>query len=178
MLGDILLITDAHRKVGEQILDQIQAVEAEKFVLAISGESGSGKSELAHVVARSLKDEGRLAKIIHTDNYYKIPPRERRSWRKAHGLTSVGLDEYDWERLEAHVQAFRRDERAELPCIDLLTDQEDLLITEFKGISGLLLEGLYAIRAPADRRVFIDLTYRETKVAQILRGKEPPAGFR
>lgn len=60
-----------------------------------------------------------------------------------------------------------------MPCIDLVTDQVDTLITDFSGIDLLVLDGLYAIHARgADLRVFIDLTFHETKKAQLLRGKE------
>ena len=59
-----------------------------------------------------------------------------------------------------------------MPCIDLLTDQEDLLKTSFKGLRYMVIEGLYALQAEADCRAFIDLTYHETKKAQLSRGKE------
>lgn len=65
-----------------------------------------------------------------------------------------------------------------MPCIDLLTDQEDRLITNFEGIKYLIVEGLYPLKANADLKIFIDLTYHETKKAQILRGKEPQNEFR
>jgi uridine kinase len=65
-----------------------------------------------------------------------------------------------------------------MPCIDLLTDQEDRLITSFKGLRYLIIEGLYAIKAEADLKVLIDLTYHETKKAQFDRGKEPTNEFR
>ncbi|NIS80656.1 MAG: uridine kinase [Anaerolineales bacterium] len=178
MLGDILLITDKHRKAGEQFVETILEIEAEKLVIAIGGESGSGKSELAHVISRRLKDEGRLAKILHSDNYYKVSPTERTSWRKQHGIESIGWEEYDWDRIERNITEFRGNKKATLPCIDLLTDQEDQLITDFDGIPILILEGLYAVKADADLRVFIDLTYHETKKAQLVRGKEPQSEFR
>ena len=65
-----------------------------------------------------------------------------------------------------------------MPCIDLLTDQEDQLITSYKGLKFLIIEGLYAIQAAANLKVFIDLTYHETKKAQFERGKEPTNDYR
>ena len=56
MLGDVLLINDKHRAAGMKILDYIRSHPKEKMVVAISGESGSGKTELAHVIARALRD--------------------------------------------------------------------------------------------------------------------------
>jgi uridine kinase len=178
MLGDILLITDDHRRAGGQIVELLCEMDVDKFVLAIGGESGSGKSELAHVISRRLKDTGRIAKILHIDNYYKVSPTQRTAWRKEHGIQSVGLDEYDWDLIQKNIQEFREGKEAILPCIDLLTDQEDKLITNFEGIRFLIIEGLYALQAEADLSIFIDLTYHETKKAQLLRGKEPQNEFR
>ena len=178
MLGDVLLITEKHKKAAEQIVDRLGRIESDKMVIAIGGESGSGKSELAHVISRRLKDKGELAKILHIDNYYKVSPQERTEWRKRHGVESIGLSEYDWDLINQNIAEFRESKEAVLPCIDLLTDQEDRLITNFEGIKYLIVEGLYPLRADADLKIFIDLTYHETKKAQILRGKEPQNEFR
>ena len=178
MLGDILLITEKHEKAAAQIVDRLGQIESDKMVIAIGGESGSGKSELAHVISRRLKSKGELAKILHIDNYYKVPPQERTEWRKRHGVESIGLAEYDWDLINQNIAEFREGKEAVLPCIDLLTDQQDRLITDFEGIKYLIVEGLYPLEADADLRIFIDLTYHETKKAQILRGKEPQNEFR
>ncbi len=178
MLGDVLLITEKHKKAAEQIVDRLGRIKSDKMVIAIGGESGSGKSELAHVISRRLKNKGYLAKILHIDNYYKVSPQERTEWRKRHGAESIGLSEYDWDLINQNIAEFRESKEAVLPCIDLLTDQEDRLITNFEGIKYLIVEGLYPLRADADLKIFIDLTYHETKKAQILRGKEPQNEFR
>jgi uridine kinase len=178
MLGDVLLITEKHRTAAAEILPRIANLGPGRAVIAIGGESGSGKSELAHVLGRLLKATGELAKILHIDNYYKVPPRQRTEWRKAHGPESIGLSEYDWDLIHTNVADFRAGRKAVLPCIDLLTDQEDRLMTDFADIRYLIVEGLYPLKVEADLRIFIDLTYHETKKAQILRGKEPQNEFR
>jgi len=178
MLGDVLLITDNHKKAAEQIVSRLGKFKSDKVVIAIGGESGAGKSELAHVISRRLKERGELAKILHSDNYYKVSPTERTAWRKKHGFESVGLSEYDWGLINQNVAEFRESKEAVLPCIDLLTDQEDKLITNFEGIKYLVVEGLYPLKVDADLKIFIDLTYHETKKAQAVRGKEPQNEYR
>ena len=59
-----------------------------------------------------------------------------------------------------------------------MTDQIDQLTTDFNEIQYLIIEGLYSLNTKADLRVFIDLTYQETKKAQIVREKEPQNDFR
>jgi uridine kinase len=173
MLGDVLLIEEKHNKAAGKLQDLLQDVDNDKFIIAISGESGSGKSELAHVLAKNIKKTGDLAKILHIDNYYRIPPRERTIWRQENGYESVGLNEYDWDLINKNIEEFLDNKIAMMPSIDLLTDQVDQLTTNFRGIRFLIIEGLYSIKADADMRVFIDLTYHDTKKAQLVRGKEP-----
>ncbi len=179
MLGDVLLITENHKKAAKQLISRLDNLSGDKIILAIGGESGSGKTEIAHEVAKILKNRKTPAKVMHIDNYYQTSPADRTLWRKEHGLESIGYTEYDWVLINRNIDEFRKDEeQVEMPCIDLLTDQEDLLITSFKGLKYLIIEGLYAIQAEADLKVLIDLTYHETKKAQFERGKEPTNEYR
>jgi uridine kinase len=179
MLGDILLITKDHKKAAEEILYHLDKINKSKLVLSIGGESGSGKTEIAHEVARLLKGRGTPAKVMHIDNYYEISPVQRTAWRKEVGLDKIGYVEYNWDLIDQNIAEFLNDQdQVQMPCIDLLTDQEDLLLTSFKGLKYLIIEGLYAIKAEADLKVLIELTYHDTKKAQFTRGKEPTTDFR
>lgn len=180
MLGDVLLISEKHKNVAKKILEKILKEKKEKYIVAISGESGSGKTELAHVLAKMLRKEGIFAKPIHIDNYYKIHPFERTEWRKDHGIeNAVGLNEYDWDTIYKNIDDFKNNKKSTMPCIDLVTEQVDSLTTDFKGIEMLIIDGLYAINTDGvDLGVFIELTYHDTKKAQIVRGKEPQNVYR
>ncbi|MEN8224044.1 MAG: uridine kinase [Bacteroidota bacterium] len=180
MLGDVLLIQDKHHKAGEAIVSEILKRKKDKFIVAISGESGSGKTELAHVVARGLREHGILAKPLHIDNYYRVLPLDRKEWRINNGIEqSVGYDEYDWGTIKRNIDEFRHGAEAAMPCVDLVTEQVDTLITDFGGVDMLIIDGLYAIKTEeADLSVFIELTYHETKKAQADRGKEPQNEYR
>jgi len=179
MLGDVLLITEDHKKAASEILWYLDKIAGEKVILAVGGESGSGKTEIAHEIARALKKRGTPAKVMHIDNYYLTSPVERTPWRQEHGIESIGFTEYDWDTINRNLNEFQEDQdRVTMPCIDLLTDQEDQLITSFKGLKYLVIEGLYAIQAAANLKVLIDLTYHDTKKAQFERGKEPTNDYR
>ena len=180
MLGDILLIQDKHHKAGEAIISEILKQKKDKFIIAISGESGSGKTELAHVVARGLRKHGIFAKPMHIDNYYRVLPLERKEWRISNGIEQcVGYDEYDWGTINLNIDEFRKGAEAIMPCVDLVTEQVDTLITDFKDVDMLIIDGLYAIKTEGvDLRGFIELTYHETKMAQSDRGKEPQNEYR
>jgi len=176
MLGDILLITDKHRAAAAEILKYVLKQKKEKMIIGISGESGSGKTELAHTLAKLLRKEGVFAKPLHTDNYYKTLPLERREWRSRHGIENVvGYDEYDWGAIHQNIDDFKYGRVSEMPCVDLVTEQVDRLTTNFADVDMLIVDGLYAIKSDeVDLRVFIELTYLETKEKHTkdARGKE------
>ena len=180
MLGDVLLIAEKHQKAGEGIIEEILKVRKPKMMVAISGESGSGKSELAHVIAKGLRKHGIMAKPLHIDNYYRIHPLERTEWRKTNGIQQVvGPGEYDWATITRNIREVKDGALSTGPCVDLVTEQIDQLTTDYAGIDLLIIDGLYAIKVPdVDLRVFIELTYHETKKAQVVRGKEPQNEYR
>ena len=180
MLGDVLLIAEKHRLAGEQIIDEILKKKKARFIVAISGESGSGKTELAHVIAKGLRKHGIVAKPMHIDNYYRILPLERTAWRQQHGIENVvGYEEYDWDKIYQNIDDFKSGRQSSMPCVDLVTEQVDTLTTDFRDIDMLIIDGLYAIRTEGvDMRVFIELTFHDTKKAQLVRGKEPQNEYR
>ena len=60
MLGDILLINDMHKAAAAEISvhfkKEIKRYEERyRYIIGISGESGSGKSELSHALGKLLK---------------------------------------------------------------------------------------------------------------------------
>jgi uridine kinase len=184
MLGDILLINDMHKDAARAIAEKVMEDRGTKderyrYVVGISGESGSGKSELAHSLGLILKENYIRVKVIHTDNYYKIQPLLREEWRRSKGFDKIGIDEYDWVKIRKTLWDFKEEQECMIPCIDLIPEQVDKLITDFSKIDLLILDGLYAIKAnDIDMRVFIDLTYHETKINQIIRMKEAMTEFR
>ena len=184
MLGDILLIRDMHKAAAEAIAkvaieDRNTRPKDYKYIVAISGESGAGKSEVSHSLAKILKEQHIRVKVLHTDNYYKVPPLLRPEWRRTKGIDSVGMNEYDWNLIHRNIQDFKEDRESMMPCIDIIPEQVDKLITDFKKVDCLVIDGLYALKADGiDLRVFIDLTFRETKISQIVRGKENMDDFR
>ncbi len=184
MLGDILLINDMHKEaacsIKEYVLKDLGKLEkGHRYVVSISGESGSGKSELAHSLGKILQQNNVRAKVIHTDNYYKVPPLLREEWRRSKGIDKVGIKEYDWIRINRTIRDFREAQECMIPCVDLIPEQVDKLITDFSKIDLLVIDGLYAIKTnDVDLRIFIDLTYHETKINQIIRMKEAMSEFR
>jgi uridine kinase len=179
MLNDILIINKAHEKAALTIFDKVMEERKDKYIITITGEVGVGKCEVSHVLGKLFKNKGVMVKIIHMDDYYKIPPAMRTDWRKKHGTRRVGFEEYDWEMINRNIDDFRNNRKSELPSVDLMNDQVDKLITDFDKIELLIINGLYSIKIDsADLKVFIELTYKDTFDEQKATGKEPLDEFR
>ncbi len=110
MLGDVLLIGEHHRRAAAALVAAVLGrlpVDG-RLVVAISGESGSGKSELSHLLAKGLTAAGLPAKTIAGDNFFRIDPLERSAWRVERGVEArVGLGEVDWDAFDRCVADFR-----------------------------------------------------------------------
>ncbi len=179
MLNEVLLLNKGHEKAALTILDRILQEPKPKYILTISGEVETGKSEVAHILGRLLKQKGFKPKLMYLDSYYKIPPSERKAWRLKNGIENVGYSEYDWDKINENIEAFLHDKKALMPCVDLFTGQIDQLTTDFKGIDFLIIAGLYSMKVEtADLKVFIELTYKETIPEQKASGKEELNDYR
>lgn len=177
MLHDLITVTQRHENAAKLILDKALGIrkqlDKDKLIVTITGEVGSGKSTISIVLGRLLKDLDIRAKIIDLDDFYKIPPLERRQWRLKHGLKSIGYDEYDWGKLYENISAFYQNQSASMPCVDLITRYVDLLTTNYQGVDILIINGLYSLKIKeADLKVFVEHTYEQTRNAQIYSQKE------
>jgi len=179
MLNDKLTVTPKHTTAAQVIVDEVRAIISPKFIIAIGGEVGSGKSTLSYALALKLKKQNLRSKIIDLDDFYTIPPLERKEWRRSKGIDCIGPDEYDWDKINRIVDDFVQDKESTMPCVDLITDFVDTITTDFAGVDVMIINGLYATKLKqAHFRVFIELTYDETEGAQIFGGKEEMTPFR
>jgi len=181
MQNNLIRISDKHENAAATILERIEPeIESnKKYVLGISGEVGSGKATVAFALARILKKKGIIARILYLDNYYIIPPGERKAWRMKYGIENIGPKELDWHKINANIQDFLNGRKAVMPCVDLISGMTDTLETHFEEVEVLILAGLYSIMAePLHLKVFIELTYKETLEVQKALGKEEMDEFR
>lgn len=82
---------------------------------------------------------------FYKENYMGLDPAGRKNRRKLRDYQGIGPDEYDWIEIGAILDAFKRNKKSRMPCVDLLNQQIDWLETDFSGCDVLVLDGLYAI---------------------------------
>jgi uridine kinase len=180
-LGDILVITDDHKKAARQITDLVlETYAGEKISIAIGAESGSGKSEIGHVVASSLfKSDKQLKSFtVHTDDFFVLPHKERNELRVSTDLESVGPSEIDFGELSYVLKKFEAGGQILLPVLEFITSSAYKLLVDFRDFQVLICEGLYAPMLDVTIKTFIDMTYHDNKDFNALRGKEVPDAFR
>ncbi len=180
-LGDILVIDDGHTKAGADIAEMVaKNWKGEKLSLAVGAESGAGKSEIAHQVASNLfKSElGLKSFIVHTDDFFALPHKERNDLRQSSNLESVGPGEIDLDELDYVLQSFNSGKRILLPVLEFITSSAYQLLVDFSQVQVLICEGLYAPMLDVSYKIFIDMIYHDTQEFRVRRGKEVVNEFR
>lgn len=144
-----------------------------RIVIAVAGESGSGKSVTAVSLARELTASGGHAEVLHQDDYFIRPPAANHAHRAA-DLTSVGPHEVDFDRLRAHVAAFRRGERGvAAPRVNYGKDRFDTEPRDFTSVQILVVEGTYVLASvAADIRIFLAATSDDTRERRRARNRD------
>jgi len=145
-------------------LRQDSILGRELSVIAICGESGSGKSITASCLKKGLADLGIESAILHQDNYYKLPPKDNHERRKA-DLDWVGINEVRIDLLQQHISDYKSGcHRINRPIVDYLNNrfiEEEL---DLKNTSILIVEGVYAfLLDKLDYKIFIARSYIDTK---------------
>ncbi len=182
-LGDFLVFRDYCKKVADQLSELIlkDFPWNEKLIVAVGGEAGTGKTEIVHVVSDNLfKSPYELRSfILHVDDFFNLPRKERNELRVKTNLESVGISEIDQDEVAYVIKKFKEDSEITLvPIYDILTSIQHKLVVDFQNIHVLLVEGLYANSIDAPYSVYIDHTYHDNLEFQIERGKEVMDEFR
>lgn len=109
--GDLPHIKDHHVTASARLVpllvERAAAARAEgrRLTVAVGGESGSGKSEIAHLLTLMLRPEGVQGVVIPGDAFFKLSPAQNHANRiacDARGALAdgVGPQEVDLERLD------------------------------------------------------------------------------
>ena len=182
MKGDILKImphhTAAARAVYDLIRDDVKRAPG-RFVVAVGGESGSGKSETAAELARLAAEDGVPALVLQQDDYFFLPPKTNHR-RRFEDFEWVGPGEVRLALLDEHLARARDAAVVELEKPLSLFDDDKLAaeVVSLAGVKLVVAEGTYTTSLEnVDGRVFISRDYRATREARAERGREGQDDF-
>lgn len=175
MIGDKLVIEKRHTERAVEICAQLaeRLQPPQRFTVSVAGESGAGKSELAHEIHRLLNERGINAGLLQQDDYFVFPPKTNHEMRRRN-LDQVGPYEVKLDFLDSNLRSFKRGEG---PIYKPLVVYEEDRITaeeiEVGTLSVLIAEGTYtSLLRFADFRVFIDRDYHQTLEARKRRARD------
>lgn len=147
-----------------------------RTVVAIAGESGSGKSITATALAQVLSADGLPAVVLYQDDYFLRPPRANHAYRCA-DLARVGPQEVNLALLADHVTAFRAGrDQVTAPRADHAADAFVTRRLDFAHAAVLVVEGTYALHLDhTEVRIFLEATHAETAERRRRRNRDVDA---
>jgi len=181
MKGDKIIIKPHHeraaRQAAEFMLPELNDV-TRPTIITVAGESGAGKSEIAEALASVLAESGTNSAILQQDDYFVYPPKTNEAERRE-DIYWVGTSEVRLDLMDANIQQIK-DGAARIvkPLVDFDADSIGEETLETGDIDVVLVEGTYTTALEnADRHIFIDRTYIDTRAARALRAREEQDEF-
>ena len=109
MIVDKLIFLPEHTTKSQYILPKLVKVLQKKsrIILSLAGQSGSGKTEIAHLLQESLFKNEYRSYIISIDDYYKTHWESRNDIREKTGV--IGKEEINWKKLNRVIHDFQLD---------------------------------------------------------------------
>jgi len=161
------------RSLASMVIDRLRLPREGRVVIAVAGESGSGKSTTATSLGRELSTSGIPTGLIHQDDYFLRPPRTNHEYRLL-DLRHVGPHEVNLELLQSHVDAFLAGrDGVEGPAVDYPANRFVTRRLDFSALQVLIVEGTYVFRLRGiDARIFLDATHEDTKERRRARNRD------
>jgi uridine kinase len=180
MIGDRIIPGPAHTKAAENLYEAFKdTLRGDRPVIAIGGESGAGKSEIALELGRFFERGGRPAYIFQQDDYFFYPPKTNQQMRRRN-IKHVGLSEVNLRLLDEHIATFKQPKPKHIKK-PLVVFDEDRITEETIDPNAFgvgIVEGTYTtlLNHPV-RRVFIATAYTDTKDHRADRARDPQDEF-
>lgn len=161
-----------------QAINYLQPSE-KPLVLAIAGESGSGKTVTARGLQELYAAKGKKVIILHLDDYFKLPPAQNHQMR-VKNFDWVGKEEVRLDLLQRHIYAIVHQQKAtiDIPKMNWSTDSEESESIDIKNCDVLLIEGTYSLFLDGIHfKIFMEHSYHDTLKNRIQRNREPLSDF-
>jgi uridine kinase len=180
MIREVIQIQEHYCETAHRIVPFFHAKygKGKRLVIAIGGESGSGKSVTAVCLHQVLTQLGHACRLIHLDDYFFLPPNSNHQQRLK-GLEFVGMQEVNMALLQAHIDAFLAGQTTLVkPVSNYLTNTLEEETLDLEGVGVLIVEGVYALALHSvNLKIFILKNYLETKAQRLQRARDPDDAY-
>ncbi len=165
--GDKVIVEEHHRRAATSIVRLLRTAIAGKpgrYIIAVAGESGSGKSETARAIVDSLEAAGTRAVVLGQDDYFSLPPRSNDARRRQDPEWLGPHVEVRMDVLEANLRdAVSGREAVTKPLVDYDANAVAQETVSLRGIRVVIAEGTYtSLVRHVHARVFLEGNRLET----------------
>ncbi|MBT6235090.1 MAG: hypothetical protein HOI49_03230 [Bacteroidetes bacterium] len=175
MIKEEIEIKEEYAQLGAQICSTVLPLARLKnrTVVAVCGESGSGKTVTATSLKMQLNKNGVSSYILHLDSYFKLPPKENHKNRLL-GLECVGAKEVNLALLQKHVDLFKDGvHQITIPVVDYINSCFENLELQLNKVDVLIIEGVYSFLLDrVNFGIFMERNYLQTKEIRKQRKRE------
>ncbi len=173
MIGDKIHIKPEYTQTAEAILEASNGHLLAPCVVAIGGESGSGKSVTAVCLQQVLQNAGIPASILHQDDYFKLPPKSNHL-KRLDSFQWIGPNEVHLDLLNNHISEYKQGARQLLKPV--VHYQNNEILMEYQTLeanSVLIVEGTYSLMLQNfDLGIFMERNYTQTLEQRKMRQRE------
>lgn len=147
-------------------------------IIAIGGESGSGKSVTAVCLQQKLKEKNIDAYVFQMDDYFHLPPQSNHL-NRVKSLKNVGMHEVDLKLLQSHIDAFLDgNKNISKPLVNFSSNHVMEEHLDLSSYSCLIVEGTYVLSLEKiDIKIFMEHSYVQTREQRMKRGRDSDSEF-
>jgi uridine kinase len=166
-------INEAYFKLAHNLFNEIKlSLKKNKFIIGVSGESGSGKTVTGYCLNKILEDKENNVAYIQMDDYFHLPPATNHE-NRLKSLGNVGPREVNLALLNEHLLAFKNNEIIIAPEVDFASNKFLSKTLDFDKKTILVVEGTYIpLLEHLDLLIFLDVDYKSSLDNRIKRGRE------
>jgi uridine kinase len=176
MKGDKVVVGDEFRSVAREICTLLLTgirTKNGRYIIAIAGESGSGKTATGQAIADELQSHGIKSIVVGQDDYFILPPKANDTRRRTdpHWLgpqAEVRLDVLD-RNLKECIEGGTRIKKPLVDYPENTIAEETIDLTDVKVV---ITEGTYtSLLKNVDIRIFLVRNWQETLDARRSRNR-------
>jgi uridine kinase len=193
--GDPPVIREKHKKAAKGLFPHIigevrhASGAGRRVIVALAGESGAGKTEIAEYLRYLLRSEGMWGVTISGDAFFKRVPSENHraridAYAEGHLDTYLGPSEVDLEQLDSILKRAveRRVDLISVPsdCRSLESRRYDDVPVDIRGIDVLFVDLTYSLLLEnVTLKIFLESDYkaRIDEIRERNLGRDPDQDF-
>lgn len=165
MIGEQIDLSKLNFSAADSLLENFaELLRSPKLVMAIAGESGSGKTHMSAALCAAFERNHRKVLVLHMDDFFHLPPAQNHQSRLK-SLQNIGPQEVNLDRLNTIIDAFKSAETSlVVPQVHYYEDRIEEQDLDIEKVEVLIIEGTYAfLLNHIDFHLFMSRNFQQTR---------------